>query len=194
VNTLIEAIGRGSRDLDTLERAWALVGGLAVSARTEPRFTRDADFAVAAADDADAERLVGELMRRGDRLLSAVEQQGRLATVRLVPPDSRSDGVVLDLLFASSGIEPELVAEADAVEIWPGLSVPVPRVGHLLALKVLARDDVRRPQDLADIRALLAVADATELDGAQHALALISGRGYHRDKDLLAEWRALRTS
>ena len=33
----------------------ALVGGIAVSTRTEPRFTRDLDFAVAVADDAAAE-------------------------------------------------------------------------------------------------------------------------------------------
>ncbi len=36
--------------------SFALVGGLAVSARTEPRFTRDADLAVALTSDAEAER------------------------------------------------------------------------------------------------------------------------------------------
>jgi hypothetical protein len=39
----------------------ALVGGLAVSARTEPRFTRDADLAVAVASDAEAESLIRAL-------------------------------------------------------------------------------------------------------------------------------------
>ena len=34
---------------------FALIGGLAVSARTEPRFTRDADLAVAVTSDAEAE-------------------------------------------------------------------------------------------------------------------------------------------
>ena len=33
----------------------AVVGGIAVSVRTEPRFTRDIDFAVAVESDADAE-------------------------------------------------------------------------------------------------------------------------------------------
>jgi hypothetical protein len=32
--------------------------------------------------------------------------------------------------------------------------VPVARIGHLMALKVLARDDRRRPQDFDDLRAL----------------------------------------
>ena len=40
---------------------WALVGGLAVSVRVEPRFTRDIDLAVAVEDDASAERLIREL-------------------------------------------------------------------------------------------------------------------------------------
>jgi hypothetical protein len=43
----------------------ALVGGLAVSARTEPRFTRDLDFAVAFASDAEAEQYVLLLRHAG---------------------------------------------------------------------------------------------------------------------------------
>jgi hypothetical protein len=38
--------------------SFALVGGLAVSIRTEPRFTRDADLAVALANDAEVEALI----------------------------------------------------------------------------------------------------------------------------------------
>lgn len=37
--------------LRELDRRWALVGGLAVSARAEPRFTRDIDLAVVVEDD-----------------------------------------------------------------------------------------------------------------------------------------------
>lgn len=37
---------------------FAIVGGLAVSVRTEPRFTRDADVCVAVDDDREAEDLV----------------------------------------------------------------------------------------------------------------------------------------
>jgi len=48
------------------DRALALVGGLAVSARTEPRFTRDLDFAIAVENDAEAESIVfGVEARRG---------------------------------------------------------------------------------------------------------------------------------
>src|SRR5690349_5866572 len=63
----------------------ALVGGLAVSTRAEPRLTRDVDLAVAVDDDAAAESLVRELVARGYGVLATVEQTGtgRLATVRL---------------------------------------------------------------------------------------------------------------
>jgi hypothetical protein len=47
--TSIEAVL--ATDLSASRAPFALVGGLAVSVRTEPRFTRDADFALAAAGD-----------------------------------------------------------------------------------------------------------------------------------------------
>jgi hypothetical protein len=66
------------------ENRWALVGGLAVSARCEPRFTRDIDLAVAVAGDSEAEALVRTLQGAGYRVLVSVEQEAvkRLATVQ----------------------------------------------------------------------------------------------------------------
>jgi hypothetical protein len=52
----------------------ALVGGLAASARTEPRLTRDADLAVLVSDDRDAEVLVGHLQAPGWGVAAAIEQ------------------------------------------------------------------------------------------------------------------------
>lgn len=51
--------------------------------------------------------------------------------------------MVVDVLFASSGIEPELVRAAEPIEVLPSLTVPVARTGHLIAVKLLARDDER---------------------------------------------------
>ena len=86
-------------------------------------------------------------------------------------------------------MEHEVAAEADAVEIVSGLKLPVARVGHLLALKLLARDDRQRPQDYDDLKALLEVADASELRRAERALALIPRRGFNRCRDLNASWK-----
>lgn len=167
--------------------SWALVGGLAVSARTEPRFTRDIDLAVAVRDDTMAEALVHGLAGSGYRVLTSIEQEaaGRLATVRLATPGEGPGGVVVDLLFASSGVEAEIVRGADVLEVLPGLRVPLARGGHLLALKLLSNSP-NRPQDLVDIVALLRVASPADIEEARQTATLITQRGFARGRDLLA--------
>ena len=188
------ALGRISADLKRLGYAHVLVGGLAVAVRTEPRFTRDADLAVSVTDDDDAKTLVRELQSVGYRVVAIVEQEAtrRLATARLIPPGEHERGVVVDLLFASSGVEREIAADAEMVEVMPGLSVPVARAGHLIALKIIARDDEHRPQDHVDLVALRAVADATAWDLARSSLVLVIARGFDRGRDLLAALDQLR--
>ena len=184
LETALRAI---ASELDRLGRSWAVVGGLAVSARTEPRFTRDIDLALAVADDADAEELVRALLASGYRVLASLEQEavGRLATVRLEAPGEGSAGVVIDLLFASSGVESEVVLAADLLEVFPGLPLRVARGGHLLALKTLSNSPTR-PQDPVDIAALLRDATAADLQEARQVTDLIMARGYHRGRDLFA--------
>ena len=171
-------------DLEHLHAQWAIVGGLAVSARAEPRTTRDVDVVVAVSTDADAENLVRSLHSSGYRVRAVVEHEaaGRLATARL--SHSERAALLVDLLFASSGIEREVVDHADRLEILPGLTANVATIGHLLALKVLARDDRTRPQDWDDIRALLAEASDDDIGEARTALALIEARGYARGRPL----------
>lgn len=106
MNRLARALASAAAGL--ARHPFALVGGIAVSARVEPRFTRDLDIAVAVADDAGAEAVVREMIARRFRLTTVIEQPAtdRLATVRLGAPDETEPGIVVDLLFASSGIEP----------------------------------------------------------------------------------------
>jgi hypothetical protein len=127
VTSLEAALRKISTELTQAGVPFALVGGLAVSVRTEPRFTRDADLVVALATD------------------------------------------------------------AEPIDLLPQLRMGVARTGHLIALKVLSREDVRRPQDIVDLRALLAVASPAELEGARKSLSLIAARGYHRGRDLALE-------
>jgi hypothetical protein len=192
VTSLEAALRQIHTDLTEAHVSFALVGGLAVSARTEPRFTRDADLAVALASDAEAEALIHSLRARDYGIEAVVEQEavGRIATVRLTR-SSKLQAPVIDLLFASSGIEPEVVAEAERIELLPNLTIGVARTGHLIALKVLSRDDVRRPQDLVDLRALVRAASSTELALARASVALIAARGYHRGRDLMSEMNTL---
>ena len=171
----------------------AVVGGLAVSARTEPRFTRDADICVAVEDDAEAEALIRGLQRQDFAVETVVEQEatGRIASARLVATRPSEAGVVLDLLFASSGIEADIVAGAETMELFEGLVAPIATVPALIALKVLARDDARRPQDRVDLVSLLAVANSADLAETRRLLALIEERGYARGRRLLVNLNAL---
>ena len=124
------ALCRIDADLTRAHVRFALVGGLAVSARTEPRFTRDADLAVAVATDAEAEALIHTLRLRNYEIEAVVEQEavGRLATVRLTLAQE-SHAPVVDLLFASSGIEREVVADAEPIDLLPNLKIHVARTG-----------------------------------------------------------------
>lgn len=188
MHRLRKALIRLLTDLQAGGASWAVIGGLAVSARAEPRTTRDLDVAISVSRDAEAEDTVRFFLSRGYLVEAQLEQQatGRLATMRLRVPGEASAGVVADLLFASSGIEPEVVAAAEALEIMPGLYAPVARTGHLLALKVLALDlehPERRPQDLGDIKELLRVADGEEIRRARDGVDLVMRRGYGRDRD-----------
>jgi hypothetical protein len=193
MNAVAAVLRRALVDLAEQGVGVALVGGLAVSTRAEPRFTRDTDLAVAVEGDAHAERVLFGLRGRGYRPMSAFEHldTGRLSTVRLVPPGSGEDGVLVDLLFASSGIEAEIVRDAEAMDVFTGVGAPVARVGHLVALKLLSADPVRRPQDLVDLRGLVPFLDATELARCREAIAAVHARGYHRGRDLAAALAAL---
>jgi predicted nucleotidyltransferase len=175
-------------DLRAIGVRWALVGGLAVSVRSEPRTTRDIDVAIAVTGDSEAEQVVQALRNRGYLEEEVMDHRDidRLSTVRFRHRDDGS-GVVCDVLFATAGIEPEAVAAAEILEVLRGLYAPVARTGHLLAFKILALRPDRpqeRPQDFADIRELLQVADDAELRRARAALELISRRGFDRGKDL----------
>ena len=184
MSRLAEALVAAAHDLDDLGATWALVGGLAVSTWCDPRLTRDIDIAVSVASDNDAERLVRDLQQRGYETRELIEQEatGRLATARLVrrePP-----AILIDLLFASSGIEGEIAGAALMTEAFPGVHVPVASRAHLMATKLLARDDRHRPQDHDDLMALLRDAGEADLSETRRAVDLITERGFNRHRDL----------
>ena len=95
---------------------------------------------MAVKSDTEAEALVADLIAEGFTLKVSLEQHalGRLAAVRLIPQGESDEGVVIDLLFASSGIEDEICRDAERVEVTPDLVIPVARAGHLVAMKIRA--------------------------------------------------------
>lgn len=180
--TLFAALKRVLADLARENRQLALVGGLAVSVRAEVRFTRDVDLAVVVADDSDAEGVVAALTGAGYTPVATVEQDavGRLSTVRLLSPD----GVKVDLLFASSGIEAEVVARASIVEVPEVGAVPVAEAEELLAMKTLSMTP-RRLQDRIDAQRLISRNPELDFERVRSNLALIVDRGFARGEKLL---------
>jgi len=188
----LSALRHVAISLASLGRRYALVGGVAVTVRSEVRFTRDVDIAVAVEDDADAESLIFDLRDHGYVAVATVEHAvtGRLATARLRGPS----GVVCDLLFASSGIESEVVGRATPIEVDVDLTVPVARVEELLALKVLSATP-RRPQDGADFLRLIDFNPDFDEAAVRTHVEAIRSRRCHRDQDLLAKFdEMLRTA
>ena len=166
-----------------------IVGGLAVSARCDPRFTRDVDIAVVVDTDEQAEALIHALTSHGLRMAGLIEQEavGRLAMARL----STEEGLSVDLLIASSGIEREIVASAETLEVVRGMLLPVARIGHLIALKLLSVAPGRET-DAADLRNLASVATEDDWNLASEAVTQIQDRGFGRGRQLDAELLSLR--
>ena len=172
-------------DLRKLKLRWALVGGVAVSARSNPRFTNDFEFAIAVANDTEAEASVASMMALGYAVAALLENEatGEMATVRLWCRPIEGTQFIVDFLFHTCGIESEVVADAELISVLPRLEVPVATRGHLIAMKVLSVGEGRR-HDADDLVGLLEIASETDLAQARQALDLMDQRGKSRDKDL----------
>ena len=92
-----------SSHLDEAGAKYALVGGLAVGARCQARFTKDIDFAVATASGEEAERLASTLIHSGFRTFQDFNnsRNDRIATLRLLPPGVYPDDVSGEALLPS---------------------------------------------------------------------------------------------
>lgn len=189
MSTQAEALADIVKALRRRGRRFALVGGLAVSIRSEVRFTRDVDIAIVALTDAEVEALIRELRVDGYTPVAVVEHETtkRIATVRL----ASKTGVVVDLLIASSGVEAEIVERSTTVSFDLVGLVPVAAPEELLAMKVLSMTDARL-QDRIDALNLLAV-PGLDLERVRSLLHLIRDRGYARKQDLDAKLAAIRT-
>lgn len=185
--TPLAALGEVAAVLRERQTPFALVGGLAVSARGEVRFTRDVDLAVALDDNA-IELLVRDLRAAGYRIDTLLEHETarRIATVRM----RTRAGILVDILCGSSGIEPEIVLGATIMSLPEAGEIAVAQREELLAMKILSMTD-KRLQDRIDARALLAGSPPLDLERVHRRLRQISERGYDRGQDLAAKLAAV---
>jgi hypothetical protein len=185
--SLVSALEAAESVLGELGVGWCVIGGLAVATRTPTRLTIDVDLAVAVADDQQAEQVTMAFLRRGFSLVAALEHEatGRLASVRL----ERGPAEQVDLMFALTGIEADVVASADRIEVVPGHEAPTASVAHLVAMKLLSVDE-RRPRDQQDLLALLGELRPDAQAGVRDALRAITSAGTARGRDLSALFEA----
>jgi hypothetical protein len=188
---LQKALIRLDTDLRALGLRWALVGGFAVMLRAESRTTRDLDIVLTTPGGPLIDEAVRGLRFRGYRdhpkQPMLLRKDGRLFGIRLVSPlldpEDMEVTTVVDVLLECSGVEAEIIAAAERLEVLPDIFIPVAQAGHLIALKVLAG----RAQDQEDVRVLLQESDAAEIQRARQTLQLIEARGFDEGKDLLVE-------
>lgn len=135
---------------------FALIGGLAVSIRGEPRFTADVDVVIGV-DLPSAIRWLGVLQESTFRPLvsDAVEL---MRSVYLLPLRHTVTNVKVDVAIGVSGFERQIIARSTKVRV-SDLLVPVATAEDLILMKLLAA----RPRDIEDT-ARIEMRQRAELD------------------------------
>lgn len=128
---------------------YAVIGGHAVNAWVEPRFTADIDVTISAGP-AQLDRLTAALERRGFRISAQYgeEQPSGPDFVRFVSEDSR---VVLEFQSAKTRLQEDVIRRAH--QDARGLRVATAE--DLIVLKLIAH----RPKDRIDLIGLCALPD-----------------------------------
>lgn len=161
----------------------AVIGGLAVSLRGQPRMTVDVDI-VAIADVDQALALARDSADTPfTPLFPGVEEV--VSRSCILPLRHRTTGIRVDLAIGLSGFERQAVARATPVLVG-GIAVPVVAAIDLLVMKALAG----RPQDEADLRTIItAQGDSLDWDAC---LRLARELGAAVDVDIVGRLSAAR--
>lgn len=169
--------------LESQQVPHALVGGLAVSLRGQPRATVDVDMVIAI-DVAAALAIAGQLDSSKfcplfDDIATVIE------TAFILPLRHRSTGVKVDLAIGLSGFERHLVERAERCHV-AGTNVPVATAEDLVIMKCLAG----RPRDEQDLEGL-AIAQSESLDW-NYCEQIATQLGEAVGQDLVGRVRKLR--
>ncbi len=179
----------------------ALVGGIAVSARTEAASTTYAQFVVSLPSDLDPESYLSTLAERGFAetgrvgFLPAGTSLEDSEEVHLIPVQAtvrqHRNGPGITLTFdACTTVNDEIVAGAEPIELANGLVTNVACVGDLIALML---QDQRPPLNRVDLATLSTFADDTQWERAAATVDLMKARGGAPGLNLMASlnlWRS----
>ena len=143
-----DAIHKTLADVSDFLRAhevpFAVIGGIAVAARGEPRFTADVDI-VAGIDVNRCLELLGTIEQTSFRPLFA-DVAEVVEKAFLLPLQHRQTKVRVDLAVGMTGFERQAIARATDVQ-FAGCSLPVVSAEDLILMKSLAG----RPRDTDDM-------------------------------------------
>ncbi|MGD9635818.1 MAG: DUF6036 family nucleotidyltransferase [Pirellulales bacterium] len=134
----------------------ALVGGLAVALRGQPRATIDVDM-ILATDVDDVLDLIARLPA-SPFLPLFVDVEEIVQASLILPLRHRDTGVKVDMAIGLSGFERQAVERAQLCDV-AGTKVPVATAEDLIIMKSLAA----RPRDQQDLEGLV-VAQASSID------------------------------
>lgn len=132
------------------EVAIALIGGLAVGVHAVPRATKDIDITVVTRAEPTA---LLESLARSNLVPAFVESVEIAAVSGVLPLRHTPSGAIIDFIFARFGYQHDIVDRAVELQV-AGVMVPVATAEDLCFMKLIAA----RPQDLADVAALLKAA------------------------------------
>jgi hypothetical protein len=125
-----------------------IIGGIAVSLLGRPRFTRDVDVLVLLGEDR-WEKSLNAAAKLG--FVSRIKNPIAFARVsRVFLLSHKPSGVAVDVSLAGLPFEEESITRVRWTKVG-GLSLPLPTPEDLIIMKAVAH----RPQDIADIAALL---------------------------------------
>ncbi len=101
MNDVIRSLRELAAYLDEIGVRYALIGGLAVSIHSEPRFTSDVDLVVAVSSDEEAESIIYRLVNRGVTSSLGLGRNGRTQARQNNPSFTLFyERVVIDLVRA----------------------------------------------------------------------------------------------
>ena len=187
----INELKKITKDLNSLDIDWALVGAIACSAHTEPRTTSDIDIIITLKEDSKAQQLalIEMFLKRGytDKEVLMHGNPTYRMGYRLHLPNTIGYKVPVDFLFNTCGIETEIIKSSKELELIPGLSLRIASLGHILAMKILSQNKTDRVRDRTDIYNLLKSGTAEDIALSRVALSLITKKGLNRGKDLLSD-------
>lgn len=178
--TLVDAV----KFLDAERVPYALIGGLAVSLRGQPRMTADVDLVILAdvpRSLALARGLEGTDFRPLFDDVAQVVQKSFILPLR-----HRTTNVKVDLALGLSGFEQQIMSRAERLSL-AGTEIAVATAEDLLIMKILAG----RPQDEQDIQGLM-IAQGKKLDW-KYCTDLAAKLGEALGQDLATRITSLRT-